>query len=236
MAYRCSMCLSFVAGSLILLLNHMRRSHASDPNFHVLCGLDGCPRTYKRFVSFRNHLIRKHNFKLSDQDQGIRMLENEPEQEIDDFAHLDEDMPELNEHAQPGKMKENNALCLLGFKDKGRVPQTVVTLFVENSTQIVRNNLQFAEKEIDQRLRAFGTSIEAVPGLKEIFEEDSLAMNPFSGLENERQQSKFYKENFKVVVSQIYGGGGGCWECKYSSLLIWSVRMGIPSTLYSLPG
>ncbi len=197
------MCLGFVAGSLRLLLNHMRRSHASDPNFHVLCGLDDCPRTYKRFISFRNHLIRKHSFKLTDQDdQGIGMLQNEPEIEIDDFPQMDEDTAESNEHCtQPQQMKENNALCLLGFKERGRVPQTVVNFFVENSIQLVRNCLEFAESKIDEKLRACGTSTEAVSGLKEIFEQDSLAMNPFNGLENEKQQSKFYKENFKLVVS-----------------------------------
>jgi hypothetical protein len=63
----------------------MRRSHANDSNFHVLCGLDGCPRTYKRFLSFRNHLIRKHNFKLTDEDQRIGIVEREHAQEADDF-------------------------------------------------------------------------------------------------------------------------------------------------------
>ena len=187
----------------------MRRSHANDSNFHVLCGLDGCPRTYKRFLSFRNHLIRKHNFKLTDEDQRVGIVAREHAQEADNFERLDaalgEDVPELpvNEDCIQSKqiIKESNALCLLGFKDKGRVPQTVVNLFAEKSTQLVRNSLQFVEKEIDRKLRAAGTSIQEVPGLKQIFEEDSLPMNPFNGLENEKQQSKFYKENFNLVVS-----------------------------------
>lgn len=41
----------------------------------MLCGLDGCPRTYKRVVSFRNDLIRKHN---------IYGKENEPIMNNDD--------------------------------------------------------------------------------------------------------------------------------------------------------
>ena len=214
------MCLGFVAGSLRLLLSHMRRSHASDPNFHVLCGLDDCPRTYRRFISFRNHLIRSHNFKLTDKDnQRSEVLENDPEVEIDNFPCVDEDITEFNEHCiQPQQIKENNALCLLGFKDRGRVPQTVVNLFVENSTQIVRNCLELAESKIDERLRAYGTSIGEVPGLKEIFQPDSLVMNPFNGLEREKQQSKFYKENFKLVVSQIYcirGGVVAIAVCRY---------------------
>ena len=205
MPVRCSMCLGFVAGSLRLLLNHMRRSHANDPSFHVLCGIDGCSRTYKRFISFRNHLIRKHNFKLTEEDTRIQIMQPQLADDIQGCEDaLGTEQPEAYQHedcTRPEKMKENNARCLLGFKDKGRVPQTVVNLFVQSSTQLVRNSLQHAGREVEERLRAVGTNIMAVQGLKEIFEEDSLPMNPFSGLENEQQQSKFYKDNFKLVVS-----------------------------------
>ena len=34
-------------------------------------------------------------------------------------------------------MNENNAMCLLDFKDKGRVPQTMVNILVRNSLQLV---------------------------------------------------------------------------------------------------
>lgn len=91
MVYRCSMCVGFLTVSLKLLLDHLRRNHGSDPNFHLLCGLDGCPRTYRRFVSFRNHLIRKHNFKLRDEDQGRQINandENGGEEEVDRDVEL----------------------------------------------------------------------------------------------------------------------------------------------------
>ena len=81
------------------------------------------------------------------------------------------------------------------------MPQTVVNLFVESSTQLIRNSIQLAELEVRLRLAAVGTAIEAVSGLKEIFQEDSLAMNPFRGIEGELQQHKFYQEHFHLVVS-----------------------------------
>ena len=59
--YRCSICLEFLAPSLKLFLVHIGRVHASEVNFHVSCGLDGCGRTYNKFVSFRHHLFRKHS-------------------------------------------------------------------------------------------------------------------------------------------------------------------------------
>ena len=107
-------------------LNHMRRSHAKDPKFRALYGLDGCSRTYKKSISFRNYLIWKHNFKLTEEGRWIQ-----PEEQ--DNIDQDKPAPEQDQHEdcifQPEKMKENNAMCLLDFKDKGRVPQTMVNFF-----------------------------------------------------------------------------------------------------------
>lgn len=61
--------------------------------------------------------------------------------------------------------------------------------------------MKLAEADVKERLRTVGRTIESVPGLKEIFEEDSVAINPFSGVESEQQQHKFYREHFHLVVS-----------------------------------
>lgn len=120
--------------------------------------------------------------------------------------HFQDEIPNDNNielHYDAEQMQHTSALCLLGFKGKGRVPQTVVNLFVESSTQLVQNSLQFTKFEVDEKLRAVGSSIEVVPGLKEIFDEESLPMNPFGGLEKEAQQNRFYKEKFNLVVSLL---------------------------------
>ncbi|CAB4019697.1 Hypothetical predicted protein, partial [Paramuricea clavata] len=83
MVYRCSMCVGYLTVSLPELLDHLRRSHSNYPNFHVLCGLDGCPRTYKRVVSFRNHLIRKHNIYGKENEPVINNDENPRDMNID---------------------------------------------------------------------------------------------------------------------------------------------------------
>lgn len=202
MVYRCSMCVGYLTASLTELLDHLRRSHSNDPNFHVLCGLDGCPRTYKRVVSFRNHLIRKHN---------IYGKGNEPIMNNDEIPRDvnvdDENDPAIQENdAEPAhvlveNMLRDNALCLFGFKDNGRVTQTVVNLFAESSTQMVRNSLNVAKSEIKERLAAVGQAIEDIPGLQQIFDEDSSAMNPLRGIETEQKQHKYNLNHFNVVVS-----------------------------------
>ena len=58
--YRCNLCVHFVAFTLALFLNHLVRYHTSDPNFHVLCGINGGSKTYRNCISFKNHIERKH--------------------------------------------------------------------------------------------------------------------------------------------------------------------------------
>lgn len=206
MGYRCSLCVGFIAASLRMLLNHLSRNHKSDPNFHVLCGLDGCSRTYRRYLSFRNHLIRKHGFNLSE--EQILDVNNDFDNRDQQQNEGDIEIPdELNGNPQadpvgrdPGKIRRDNSLCLLGFKEKGCVPQTVVDLFVDNSTQLVRNSIQIVEAEVREKLRGSGIEFDGVPGLNEIFNEESLAMNPFNGIQKEAKQYKFYKEHFNLVV------------------------------------
>ena len=63
--YRCNLFVHFVAFTLALflnhfVLNHFVRYHTSDPNFLVLCGINGCSKTYRNCISFKNHIKRKH--------------------------------------------------------------------------------------------------------------------------------------------------------------------------------
>lgn len=56
---KCPMC-SFEAPTVKLVLNHLRNVHSNDPRFHVMCGIDGCARTYRKFSGLHSHLYRCH--------------------------------------------------------------------------------------------------------------------------------------------------------------------------------
>jgi len=56
--YRCNLCVGFQAVTVQLLLNHIGRNHKNEANFHVLCGVDGCARTYIYAMS-EMHLKQK---------------------------------------------------------------------------------------------------------------------------------------------------------------------------------
>lgn len=145
MVYRCNFSVGFPSASLRLLLNHLRRNHSNEPNFHILCGLNGCHRTDRRFVSFRIHLIRKHNFELrSEEHRQWNGLNNECsiEPTNKDVATAEELFLNSNDVIEPEKdlhqFHKDNALCLIVFADKGCVSQRVVNQFVESSTKLYK--------------------------------------------------------------------------------------------------
>lgn len=182
--YRCNLCVNFQAASLRLLLNHIGRNHKSDPQFHVLCGIDGCVRTYG--IDAGNAGDIEQNVELNDNLGDIQDHNNDPEA---DFAQ------------QQRQLQKRSALCLLHLKEKGRVPQTVVDLVVNNCTEIVQDAANVLKTGVINSLNASGVDFQAIPGLKDLFDNDSSACNPFHGLENERQQHKYYLQNLGLVVS-----------------------------------
>ena len=212
MAYRCNLCVNFIAITLALLLNHLGRCHSNDPNFHALCGINGCTRTYREFFSFRNHVSTKHadllraerdleaadqtNNSLGESDMDFDTNEDESATLYDVTSSPPDDLVRESE-----EIRRNGALYLLKMKDRDRASQTAIDSFVENTTSIVRKSMEILKSGLINRLDTAGIDFRAVPGLTELFKEDSLAMNPFSGLNGEKQQNEYFKDHLNLVVS-----------------------------------
>lgn len=43
------------------LFNHYQLEHAHEPNFSILCGIEGCLSTYNKIPSLKKHIKRKHS-------------------------------------------------------------------------------------------------------------------------------------------------------------------------------
>ena len=58
--YTCVICNHFCATSMTRVFKHIGLVHSHEPNFHLSCGIQGCPRTYQNYYSFRKHSQRRH--------------------------------------------------------------------------------------------------------------------------------------------------------------------------------
>lgn len=58
--WRCVICFVFVALTLKSLLSHINTAHSRNPDFRVICGIEGCTEEYRVFNSFYYHIRRTH--------------------------------------------------------------------------------------------------------------------------------------------------------------------------------
>ena len=203
--YRCSICLEFVPESIQSLVKHIGRIHRNEPNFHVVYGISSCPKTFKKFLSFKNHLICKHNIIAKN---GKDVVKNQDENglnvAIDNVAEHKQDENVFDLNNEEINLSRANALCILKFKEKGRVPQTVVDSFVENATQVAQTSIDLFKAGVTNCLQKAGIDVETVLGLQDLFDENNPISNPFNGIDKETLQYKYYKEKFNLVVSIKY--------------------------------
>ena len=89
------------------------------------------------------------------------------------------------------------------MKDKDRVSQAGIDSFVKNTTSIVRTTVEILKSVLMNRLDSAGKDFSAVPGLPEHFQDDSLALNPFSGLAKRNGKNEFFKDHSNLVVSYL---------------------------------
>ena len=56
----CPLCSYFAAPTMDGVVRHIGAVHAHQADFSICCGIGGCPRTYKKFHSYRQHMLRHH--------------------------------------------------------------------------------------------------------------------------------------------------------------------------------
>ena len=89
------------------------------------------------------------------------------------------------------------ALLLLALKEKHRLTQTSVNFAVQQVKRMVEYTLEDVKVSIDKKLQVYCNEMNIrQPDISSCFTD----VNPFSGLESEYLQTKFYREKFDLVV------------------------------------
>lgn len=57
---QCQLC-EFKVLSLTFFLKHIRQAHSHQPGFNIVCSLSGCPRQFRNFAVYRNHVYDFHS-------------------------------------------------------------------------------------------------------------------------------------------------------------------------------
>lgn len=119
----------------------------------------------------------------------------------------DELPPETTETTEPifndndtSSRKKQAAIWILKVQETYKLPQSTMELILKDITGFVQDLLVDLFDDVKQVLSNSGIDPAEVEGLSNLFSEDSVYATPFSGLETQYSQLKFYKEVLNFVV------------------------------------
>lgn len=212
MAIHCQFC-SYRCTNYRSYIKHVFESHSSVPNFLFTCGINGCSRTFRNYSSIKSHFSRHHGDELesnvdhlSTNDLGDEMTTAEP----DALDLVQPESPEItvlsssprngssDERPYLDHLQRSCALYLLTLKEKYKLTQTAVDFVVGQTKDTIQNIIDRLHQSVREQI-----SGEDQSNLDSIFES---ASNPFSGLETQYLQSKYFEKNLGLVVC-IYING-----------------------------
>lgn len=140
-------------------MSHIRKFHSCDPNFFITCGVDGCPRTLKKFSTFRVHVSFYHGGRGSSlQPATVQEDYCLPEENdiLDNFncgnncenqIHLasysfimfvDESAREQHEDDVIGRLKKASAMFILGTKEKFKLTQAAIQGIINGVSNLIQ--------------------------------------------------------------------------------------------------
>ncbi len=132
----CPLCEWFAGASMKAVVRHIGANHAHEAGFHICCGIDGCPRTYKKFDSYRHHLYQIHRdvldvssvcYNADPEEQGGSNPEEQggsnPEDSMEDYCDSDPNVQSDFYNSFPLTLKQVG-LFLLKAKEIYKVAET----------------------------------------------------------------------------------------------------------------
>ena len=140
MPWHCSMCGAFAADSVNLLLNHIGRCHRNDPNFHCVCGIDGCANTFKKYYTWRKHIKKKHA-NITNDNPAVH-VHQQP------VANMDIDPDMIGNDVEHDQVKRASALYLLKLQEECCLPKSTVQSVVANTKSVVQETLSIVKTQV----------------------------------------------------------------------------------------
>ena len=181
----------------------MAAVHAIDPGFFIRCGVNGCPRTYQNFYSFKKHLYRKHRDTLqggmSGRNVSVSNNDSDMELELLETRESEEETPVRFTRSTKFEHKKQMALFLLKTKEVRKVSQTALDGILVDVSQLIQQTIEQVKIEVKDCLEKKGMSIDLFDGLDNVFR-DPCKTEPFRELDSKHLQEKFYRNHLHLLV------------------------------------
>ena len=204
----------------ISFVKHLFQAHNSEPDFKYTCATSLCSRTFitgDLFDAFRSHCVRyHHNWKEQLKEHAEEEHSDDTENCETDSNNLDvctsvEGPPEdghveanTDDHVNNVQNSEkdysnhdlvvNIAQFILNLKEKFKFSQVCLNFVIQSVEELLKFLTESIKQTVLRKLHQAGVTTS--PLLDDCF----LLVNQFACLKTEYQQTKFYNENFNLIV------------------------------------
>ena len=185
------------------VLRHIGVVHSWEPDFKISCGINGCPKVYASYRSYRKHIIKKHQELLVDEftveqngTNNITVVEND----INNTMVVEEcSDSNIDESGSPDPL-HNKAAFLLKLKEERRVSQKAINGIVDDMNTLFEEELAALKTEVTSCFASNQGTVETVRRVKEVFEQKA-SVPFFHCLSSEHLRKAYYTTHFSYVVS-----------------------------------
>ncbi len=203
-SWLCPLCHHFAARTLKGVLRHIGAVHAHEAGFHVICGVQGCPRSYSNYHSYKKHMYQKHRDALevvggssAEEFELIQSNASELAFGPSDDAIVTCTQQDVVQHDE----KRQSALFLLKAKTVNKVSNTALNDLIGDISMLLESRIQSVQQELASTLSSRGVQLDSE--LVSIFQKPSLTA-PFEGLHSEYLRKKFFIEKMGLLVSVVF--------------------------------
>ena len=197
------------------MLKHIRLTHADEPSFSIQCNLQGCKRTFRNFRTYRNHIYTWHDTTDLDtqEDLSLNLEEDRSSDEHGQFG--DEDLwIDYLDHSLPSRidqpssltlarstLQRASALWILKTRELHWIPYATMDTILADLQSLFGVAFDRIRHQMEQRIVAASTIVDVKQVIQEELSDSSSLVNIFTGLETQHQQLRYFRSNFKLVVS-----------------------------------
>ena len=211
----CPLC-GIPSPSLKLYVSHLRSVHGKDPNFNVMCGIDGCREVFRSFAAFNSHIYRHHRVAIGLERSGLGITatnesmdidlpgSDSPEPDADPFLTSGEDYRVADQanttELSQQERRHSAAMFLLNLKEGHQVSQVAVKDVIAGCRLLFGEMMNDFSTNILDILRNNGVIVDTMPGLTMML---GTTPDPFVGIDTDYLYEKFCRDHLGYLVSCI---------------------------------
>ncbi|XP_041472583.1 uncharacterized protein LOC121421848 [Lytechinus variegatus] len=197
--YQCPRCL-YQGVRLRKLVNHIRSIHSHEPDFFLVCGIQGCQRSYKVFSSYITHLNRHHKEEFAssvDVHEVSTEAHDKNSEPLPETGQVPTDLHCDSIDDEPVDVERSVALLILSLREKHKLPLSTANAILREISELWRIHEHHLTSKFQELLAHHPHELDQ-------FNISSDVLHHLSALSSEHEQLKYFRCSLGLVEPQTH--------------------------------